>query len=143
MHVSITYIMITNLFSIVILSFTSRKNEISRSVVVDTGDICVFQNLRSTKHDIHQYCSRYHNFLVDLQQSFWKVSLELSALRGEMNTLRKANQKLTNEVRSYNHSLEVLEKQTKYLTVSLLEVWRTTELLNTSLSRQLQDRVGR
>ena len=57
----------------------------------------------------------YHNFLVDLQQSFWKVSLELSALRGEI----KANQKLTNEVRSYNHSLEVLEKQTKYLTVSL------------------------
>ena len=87
--------------------------------------------------------SRYHNLLVDLQQSFWKVSLELSALRGEMNTLRKANQKLTNEVRSYNHSLEVLEKQTKYLTVSLLEVWRTMELLNTSLSRQLQDRVGR
>ena len=52
MYVSITYIMITILFSIVILSFTSRKNEISRSVV-DTGDICVFQNLRSTKHDIH------------------------------------------------------------------------------------------
>lgn len=85
--------------------------------------------------------NRDHEAVLELQRSLQNVSVELSSLRAEMYTIRAANQKLMKEVGSYNHNLEILKQQTRSLTLSLLDVSATTELMNATLSH-MQDRGG-
>ena len=85
--------------------------------------------------------NRDHEAVLELQRSLQNVSVELSLLRAEMYTIKEINQKLMKEVGSYNHSLEILKQQTRSLTLSLLDVSATTELMNATLSH-MQDRGG-